>query len=135
MRLAVAVWEGRVSPVFDSAGAVAVVTVEGSRETGRTAVELRGAGPKERADILGREGVDTLICGAVSQPVAEALAAVGIRVVPFVAGDADAVLAAFLRGETLLPRFAMPGCGVRRAARAVETEKSTPGVLHTWISR
>jgi hypothetical protein len=37
-----------------------------------------------------------------------------VRVLPFIAGDVDEVIQAYITGELNRPRFAMPGCCGRR---------------------
>jgi len=62
-------------------------------------------------------GVETLGCGAISRPHAGAIAAEGIRLVPFVAGTVEEVVAAYAQGLLPGPAFVMPGCGRRRRGR------------------
>mgnify|MGYP006291751135 CR=1 FL=1 len=117
MTVAFAVWDNRISPVFDTAGTVLVAQMEGGRLTGRREEAIDGHLPSEKAARLKALGVETLVCGAISRPMAEAVAAEGIRLVPFVAGTVDEVAAAFGQGLVPGPAFAMPGCGRRRRGR------------------
>lgn len=124
MRLAIANWNGRVSPVFDTAAQVLVVDVEEAREPCRREEALTESLPAWRVRRLLELGVEVLICGAVSRPLATLLAGAGIRVVPWIAGPVDAVLAAYLAGKLAHPQWTMPGCacgqrgpGGRRRAR------------------
>ena len=55
-------------------------------------------------------GIDTLICGAVSRPLADMIIERGIKLVPFVAGETDRVVEAYLAGNLSNTAFAMPGC-------------------------
>jgi predicted Fe-Mo cluster-binding NifX family protein len=59
-------------------------------------------------------GVGTLVCGAISRPLHDMVASQGIRVVPFVTGDLDKVVQAWLNGELARDAFCMPGCCRRR---------------------
>jgi predicted Fe-Mo cluster-binding NifX family protein len=110
MRVAITIWDNRVSPVFDTARELLVAQVDGRQLLDRRQENLGHPAPGLRVDRMRELNVDTLICGAISRPLAEMLAAAGIRVIPFVAGDADEVLAAYLNGELPAPSFAMPGC-------------------------
>ncbi|MBM4043828.1 MAG: dinitrogenase iron-molybdenum cofactor biosynthesis protein [Planctomycetes bacterium] len=114
MRVALAVWNGRVSPVFDVARELMVVEVDGGREVSRLRQEIDGAALPQRAARVAELGVDVLVCGAISRPLAAMLAAEGIAVVPFVRGQVEEVLAAYLAGRLPDPRFLMPGCCGRR---------------------
>lgn len=106
LRIAVHHWRGRIAPVFDVGGCV-VMLEDGTHERGEC--ELLRPQPLQLAEDLHAQGVGTLICGAVSRPMQEALAARDIRVIGFVAGDLERVIAAWRSGE-LDDTFAMPGC-------------------------
>ena len=74
--------------------------------------------PTRRIQRLKDVGVDILICGAVSQPVAAAVQVAGIHLIPFIAGPVVDVLKAYLEGMLTTPAFQMPGCcGARRRFR------------------
>lgn len=137
-RIAVHHWQHRIAPVFDVGGCILVLE-DGSGPRGEHLLQC--AQPLHRAEELHALDVCTLICGAISRPMREALEARGINVVGFVAGDLDRVLSAWERGR-LDDSFAMPGCrgaGCRRGgqgfgprreeagAPAVGTDASAPG--------
>lgn len=102
-RIAIHVWRNRVAPVFDTGGRILILADQPEDGT------LSCPQPALRAEEMVGLGVDTLICGAISRPMHEALMARGIRVVGFVAGDVEMVVAAWKSGG-LDERFAMPGC-------------------------
>ena len=114
MKLALAVWNGRISPVFDTSRQLLVLEVEGGEVLSRREHEIAAEEAFAKVARLAELGVETLICGAVSRPLAEMIAMRGIRLVPFVAGDAEEVLAAFLAGNLPSPAMTMPGCCGRR---------------------
>jgi predicted Fe-Mo cluster-binding NifX family protein len=122
-KAAFSVWDERIAPVFDVARQLLLVEGVGGgiiSETGKTFDDdfyLR------KALILADLGIDVLICGAISRPLAEAVAAYGIRVIPFVAGEVHEVKGAWLSGRLDTRRFAMPGCcGRRRGWKTAEVE-------------
>lgn len=117
MKVALTVWEGRISPVFDVSREALVLTVHSGAVTARTLVTLHAGSPGRKVDRLAELGVDTLICGAMTRAPCEALAARGVTVLGFVAGDVDEVVAAFLAGRLPCPALSMPGCGGRRRRR------------------
>lgn len=117
MLIAIPVWQGRVSPVFDVAGQMLVVERYGDGEVARREVALPDAEPDKRARALADLGVTTLICGAISRPLESLLAASRIRVISGVCGDIEDVLEAVLSGNVNDGRFAMPGCSGRRRRR------------------
>jgi predicted Fe-Mo cluster-binding NifX family protein len=114
MRLAIAVWNGRVSPVFDTAAQVLMVDLDEARERSRRAEALSETSPAWRVRRLVELGVELLICGALSRPLATMLAGAGIRVLPWTAGPVDDVLAAYLAGKLPHPQWTLPGCACWR---------------------
>ena len=114
MTIAIPVWGDRVSPVFDAATTVRVVSVRDGREVERRDVPLSNPLIGARAARLLSLGADVLICGAISNPQALVVRGAGVRVVPWVSGDADEVLAAYLAGRHIEEQFALPGRGRRR---------------------
>jgi len=114
VKVAVPVFEGRVSPAFDWAERLVVAELVDGRETGRAEASLAGETPPGRVERLASLGVEALLCGAISEPLLALAEAKGVRVVPWVCGDAEEVLAAFARGEFPSERYAMPGCCGRR---------------------
>jgi predicted Fe-Mo cluster-binding NifX family protein len=116
--VAMPVLNARVSPVFDWSGRLMVVRLDDGREVGRDELSLAGETPAGRVERLGALGVETLLCGAISEPLESLVRAKGIAVISWVCGDAEEVLAAFGRGALPSDRFAMPGCcGQRRRFR------------------
>jgi predicted Fe-Mo cluster-binding NifX family protein len=114
MKVALATWNGRVSPVFDVAKQVVVLDIKEGRVVARREEELPGTEPQAQADRLAMLAPQTLICGAISNAMASLLAAENIRVIPFTAGDVEKVLAAWLAGNLPNPALSMPGCCGRR---------------------
>ena len=110
MKVALATWNGRISPVFDVARQVLLLDVDEGRERTRQEATLPGTDPQAQADHLTALAPQTLICGAISQPMAVLLAAKGVRVIPFTAGPVEEVLAAWLAGSLPNPALSMPGC-------------------------
>jgi predicted Fe-Mo cluster-binding NifX family protein len=87
-----------VSPRFCFADRILVVEVERGRELRRFVISLRDPWLPGRVSELATLGVRALLCGGFNRtylPTAEGL---GIQVITGVSGDAEAALAAFLRG-------------------------------------
>lgn len=117
MKLAIPVWQGRISPVFDVAGQLLLVELTDGREAAREERPLEGSTPDQRAKKLAELGVETLICGGISQPLEALLADDGIRVIARICGSVEDVLVAFVAGRLGQQRFAMPGCCRQRRQR------------------
>ena len=114
MKLAIPVWLGRVSPVFDVAGQLLVVDLQHGREVGRQEVALGEVPPEARISRLVELGVNTLVCGAISRPLEFTLAAAQINVIARVCGKVEDVLHAFCMGTLADDKFSIPGCCGRR---------------------
>jgi predicted Fe-Mo cluster-binding NifX family protein len=99
MKIAIAHWQRRVSPVFDVADRLFLITVENGREVHRESLRLAGQDPFERARKLAERGVNVLLCGAVSSALEKALTAAGIQVLGFLGGEMESIVAAFIDGH------------------------------------
>jgi predicted Fe-Mo cluster-binding NifX family protein len=117
MRIAIPISRGRVSPVFDTAGVLMVVTVEDGQEISRSRVDLQDLGVPARVNQLTSSGVKVLLCGAISQPLYDMLEVAGIEVTPFLSGDVEVLLNAYCEEMISDPRFLMPGCGGSKRCR------------------
>jgi len=116
VKAAFSVWESRIAPLFDTARKVYLVESRDGRTVSESDHTLAGDLP-QRFTWLVEQGVDTLVCGAVSRPLQERLSAAGIRVIPFVAGGLREVIQAWRDGKLNGAAFAMPGCCGRRRQR------------------
>jgi predicted Fe-Mo cluster-binding NifX family protein len=110
MKAAFAYWNNRIAPVFDIARRVHVAEAESGRLVAETEEVLAEDIQVRKVLRLAELGVGTLVCGAISRSLHAMVAAHGIRVIPFVAGDLGDVIQAWLRGGLDGEEFAMPGC-------------------------
>ncbi len=112
MKAALTVWEGRVSPVFDVSREALILTVEAGELTDRYTENIIATTPALKVERLLELGVETLICGAISEQMQHELSVRGVTVLGFVAGEIDEVLRAFVSGQLPAPSLSMPGyCG------------------------
>jgi predicted Fe-Mo cluster-binding NifX family protein len=110
MKAALTVWEGRVSPVFDVSREVLVLTIEAGAVGARSHESIDTPTAAKKIDRLLEMGIQTVICGAISEPVQHELTVRGMKVIGFVAGEIDEVVASFLAGTLPTPLLSMPGC-------------------------
>ena len=94
-RLAVSVWEGRISPVFDVARHLLLCDVRDGQLASREAVTLPGEETGRQVERLVETGATVLVCGAVSSKLETDITARGVRLLAFTAGDVDEVIAAY----------------------------------------
>ncbi|MCP4350275.1 MAG: hypothetical protein GY795_32785 [Desulfobacterales bacterium] len=123
MKVAVAVWKERISPVFDVSGQILVLDIENKAVTRKTEEKILCDNPVRRVCRLAELNVQTLICGAVSQSLANILDAYGIETISFIAGNADEVIDAYLNGILPNPAMSMPGCCRQRIQLGKNSEK------------
>lgn len=117
MQLAIPVCDDRISPVFDSAGQLLLVEIKNGSERNRRWEAIAEPVPARRARRLDELGVNVLVCGAISRPLAVLLEISGVAIIPWRAGPVEAVLDAYLKGRLLEPRWRMPGCAGSRKRR------------------
>lgn len=115
--VAFACHEGRIAPVFDTARHLLLLTFRDGRIEARREEELPEEPSAARAERLAALRVGTIVCGAISRPLQETLEALGIVVMPFLAGEIPAVIAAWRAGRLPDEAFAMPGCRGRMRMR------------------
>jgi len=116
VKAAFAAWNQRIAPVFDVARNIHLVETEAGRIVSEGRETLAGQAPGQKALRLAELGVTTLVCGAISRPMHDMVAAYGIRVIPFVAGDLREIIQAWISDGLENDLFAMPGC-CRRGRR------------------
>jgi predicted Fe-Mo cluster-binding NifX family protein len=119
--------QGRVSPVFDVAARLMMVRLWGRTERGREDVTLFETLPAGIVRSIVELGVNVLICGAISQMLEAALVEAGVRVVPRVCGEVEAVLRAYRAGTLGAREFRMPGCCSRAWGGKGRIRPSTRG--------
>ncbi len=109
MKVAIAVWKDCVSSVLDFAQRLVVAELTDSTETRRTEIGLPERDPFTKLAKLRELGVNVLICGAISRPLACASTAYGMQLLPYVTGKVDDVLKAYLAGQLDQPQYRLPG--------------------------
>jgi predicted Fe-Mo cluster-binding NifX family protein len=134
--IAITNWNDIVSPLYDASCCLVIVRPGGAREV----VDVRKLSLIDKADLCAREGVEVVICGAISKPGSAMLVDKGITVHSWIRGPVDEVIAAFRNKVDLRTSYAMPGCGAplcrkrrhsrgtgRRCARPAVREPSAKG--------
>ncbi|MGV7928600.1 MAG: NifB/NifX family molybdenum-iron cluster-binding protein [Spirochaetota bacterium] len=117
LRVAIPVFNGRISPLLDVAASFLYADIEDGEILERSFIRLAENASLLRIRFLKERGVQLVICSAVSRECACAVARMGITVLPGIIGEADDVLEAFARNSLSSERFAMPGCCGRSRLR------------------
>jgi predicted Fe-Mo cluster-binding NifX family protein len=123
VKIALATWNGRISPVFDVSRQLLVIDVEDGRVVNRVTVHFSSDHPVHKVQRLLDMKVDVLLCGAVSRQMAAVLDAHQIKRQDFIAGDIEEVTTAFLRGALPNAEMSMPGCFSRRNRRRAKNRR------------
>jgi len=103
MLLAIPLFGPRVSPRFDHAQRLMLVTLEDDRVTAREEVLLGPLAGWQRVEKLKDLGVDLVICGGIDKESACRLNEYHIRVIPLMSGEAIRVLRDFKAGRLAPP--------------------------------
>ena len=117
MKVAIPIWNQRISPVFDTARKLLVVTHENGKEKDRMEYDLAEFDFFYRVNRLLVLQVDVLICGAISKPLKDELTTRKIKVISHICGFVEEVFQAFCTDQITEERFIMPGCCGKRQFR------------------
>ncbi len=110
MRIAIPIWDDKVSPVLDSASRLLIVETEDRNVASKFEIYLDGYDLSRRFFRIQNMEIDILICGAISHAFSRMLIASGVDVIPEISGHVEEVLSAYLQEELFNPKFLMPGC-------------------------
>ena len=100
---------GRVSPMYDAARCAVLLDCCRRRGEAAAGVELP-SGVTGKLELLTRNGVALLICGAISNEDLAALNRCGIRVCPFVSGAWREIWEEWKARRRLRECHLLPGC-------------------------
>ncbi|MBN2070451.1 MAG: NifB/NifX family molybdenum-iron cluster-binding protein [Candidatus Krumholzibacteriota bacterium] len=115
MKVAITIWNGRVSPVFDSACRLAVMDIGEKGDISSREFDVSTLSLAERKGQLEALGIDILVCGAISNRQAQLIESLGISIIPWVSAGISEVVTALSSGSIGEMDFLMPGC--RRRGR------------------
>lgn len=130
MKMALTVWGDRISPVFDAARMLLVVEIKNTKIISRRYETFYPELPTRLAVRLAEINVAVLICGAISEMPANILEANGIKLIPFITGDAHEVIDAYVKDSPFMPTFLMPGCSHKRHRHAGRGKKHGARFAH-----
>lgn len=119
MRVAIAIWKNRIAPLFDATSTCLIAETEGYGKPIKVihSLEVPPDWCREKVTKLAQEGVNTLICGAISRPCEMHTATQGLELYAFISGEIESVLEAWSAGTLERREFAMPGCDGRPRRR------------------
>ena len=115
MKIAIPLFDRRISPRFDCAGSFLIVSVENDKIAEWRKLSASDWTCRQRVEKLSELEVETLICGGIDRLSAGLLAFNGVMIYSWVTGIAEDALRTFLRGE--LESGTMVGPGGRPSGR------------------
>ena len=108
-KIAIPTFQNRVSPVLDSCNHILLIDIVGDAEQDRETVYMGECTLTDRCSTLVKMGIGTVICGGVSETLANMIKGSDIALINGIAGDIDEVIKAYLENRLQLPVFYMPG--------------------------
>ena len=115
MKIAIPLFDTRISPRFDHAQGFLLVEEENGEIIERKELPAVGLTPLTRVKKLSELGIDTLICGGIDRASAQQLSFNGVRIYSWVTGEVEDALRCFLSGG--LEPGDMVGSGGHRCGR------------------
>jgi predicted Fe-Mo cluster-binding NifX family protein len=104
MKIAIPLFNGRISPRFDFSPEMWVVTVENGVLVDQERFPSTNLNLTQRLEQITSKRVDKVICGGIDRFSLDQLGIRGIEVVPDIMGEAEQAFALFMRGK-LRPGF------------------------------
>lgn len=127
--VAIPVFRARVAPVLDWCSKILLISEEGVGGAASREIDVKEAGRFDLMRDLRQQGIDIVICGALSQEMLSYGEGLGLQIIHGIAGDIGEVLQAYRKGELDSPRYWLPGCrGQRRYKGGAKCAGKTAGV-------
>jgi predicted Fe-Mo cluster-binding NifX family protein len=127
-KVAIPIFRSRVAPVFDYCVRVSVFDIGGDGQIERSELYLGTLSPTERVGALIKEGVTTLVCGAMSEDLEKLFQTSGISVIGSIGGPVEGVLEAFMSDRLDEPQYCSPGIGGEKLTPPQDRSEPAPHV-------
>lgn len=108
-RIAVPIFQSRVSPVLDSCNDLMLVDLSEAGAVRRASLSLRKLSLGERAAAMSRQGVEKIICAGVSDLMIAYIVSRGMRIISGLSGEVEQIIAAYQQNRLDQDCFRMPG--------------------------
>jgi predicted Fe-Mo cluster-binding NifX family protein len=125
-RIAVPVFESRISPVLDACKRILLVDIDNGRVVDRQEISLENVPLVDRIDVLASRGVCKILCAGVSDLMCKYLVTRRITVISGIAGELDKIIRAYLCNRLDDACFVMPGRKRRKGSRKRAEPPSNP---------
>ena len=133
MKVAIPLYENRVSPRFGYTRDFLIVELQGKKEIDRKALTMEINHPARMADRLAKEEVSLVLSGGMNPYFQEQFRLRNIAVIWGLIGEADDVLATHVDGHVFSGMGPCPRRDRRCRMRRRETYRKEGGVSHARI--
>jgi len=116
-KIAIPVFEGRISPLFDVAGEFSLFEINNRCIEREYTIETLGFSEVYIISKLKDEETDIIICSAISRCVANICSINHITLISGIIGSVQEVIGAFNNNKLVIEKFVMPGCRFRGGNR------------------
>jgi predicted Fe-Mo cluster-binding NifX family protein len=129
MKIAIPLFETRISPRFDCAPSLLLITTDDkAREIiERNEMVFQNINYIERINQLKTAGVDVVICGGISNEMQELFYRKNIGVIPWVTGDVKKALRLFMQGKLMPGAILCPGRRIRQWGFCTQSQSQRRG--------
>ena len=115
--IAVPVFEDRVSPLMDVSNRYIIYETEDGEIKQRITISLNADAESERVEKLKEIGVNTIICGAVSEYVSHIVDEKGMRLLSMIYGPINEIIEHYLKNSLSTYCSGSGGCNGRKRQR------------------
>ena len=109
MKIAIPIDGYYIAPTFDFACQLLIVSYKNGTIVDKHRADIAERLPPLRAAKLKELNINTLLCGAISNPLAAMVWHQGINIISGLSGNVEAVLKESLSGGNLMSRYTLPG--------------------------
>lgn len=110
MKLGISILNNNISPVFDSAHTLRIYRIKDNKIESQRDVNIDSGNLISKTSQIVNTRVNAIICGAVSQQFYSLLQNQGVKLMPWVKGNVQQVLNAYVKGDLLTENFLFPAC-------------------------
>jgi len=111
MKICLAAYGNRIASLLETSDRLILVHSPDFDKTNLQTIPLYSGSYNEILKILQENGVNTLICGAITACVHDLLQAQNIEIIPWITGNVSDIIDALNKQRVLSPKFNMPGRG------------------------
>ena len=116
--LAIPVFRARVAPVLDWCSKIIIISEKGAGAVSGRQIDVMKGNIFGMMRTLREQGVEILICGALSPEMLNYGESIGLKIIHGIAGDIDEVLQAYREGSWTSPNTGFPDAVENAGTRA-----------------